>query len=105
MSILTEGDSAVPVAKMRELAHAAADKIYIDDDFTDSGFHDNVRGSLSFVTSTFSTISCALVDGQYGMKNLSIALFFFNFLHFCYFYFGRFRWNAECRGKLFKSFT
>ena len=65
LPILTEADVGVPVAKMRELAHAAADIIYIDDDFNDGGFHDNVRASSSFVTSTYSTVSCALVDGHY----------------------------------------
>jgi len=73
LSILTEADVGVPVAKMRELAHAAADKVYIDDNFNDGGFHDNIRTSLSFITSTFSTISCALVDGQYGVYRTALS--------------------------------
>ena len=64
-SILTENDTGVPVAKMRELAHAAADKIFIDEDVNDAGFNENVRTSLALVTNTYGLISSALVDGHY----------------------------------------
>jgi len=65
LSITAESDAGVPVTKIRELAHAAADQIYIDDCLSDSGFFDSIHASLSFVTSTFSTVSTALVDGHY----------------------------------------
>jgi len=65
MSITADNDTGVPVTKMRELAHAAADQVYIDDCLSDSGFFDSVHASLSYVTSAYSVISTALVDGHY----------------------------------------
>ena len=65
MSLSSESDTGVPVTKMRELAHSAADQVYIDDYLGDGGFFDSVHASLSFVTSAYSTISMALVDGHY----------------------------------------
>ena len=65
LSITAESDAGVPVNKIRELAHSAADQIYIDDCLGDSGFFDSVHASLSFVTSSYSIISTALVDGHY----------------------------------------
>ncbi len=80
-------ESGVPVAKMRELAHAAADIIYMDDYNTgsgDGGFFDCVHSSLSYVGAAFATVSAALVDGHYDFDgsppsevSLSIILNFF----------------------------
>lgn len=65
VSVSTEPETGVPVAKMRELAHAAADQVYIDDYTSDNGFFDSLHGSLSMVNSTYSSVSSSLVDGQF----------------------------------------
>lgn len=65
LSVSSEPDSGVAIAKMRELAHAAADQVYTDDYTSDNGFFDSIHASLSFVNTTFSTVSNSLVDGQY----------------------------------------
>lgn len=65
LSVSTEPDAGVAVAKMRELAHAAADQVYTDDYTSDNGFFDSLHGSLSFVNSAYSNVSTSLVDGQY----------------------------------------
>ena len=65
LSVSSEPDSGVPVAKMRELAHAAADQVYIDDYTSDGGFFDCVNASLAYVNGSYATVSTALVDGHY----------------------------------------
>jgi hypothetical protein len=65
LSVSSEPDAGVAIAKMRELAHAAADQVYIDDYTSDNGFFDSLHGSLSFVNTTFSNVSTSLVDGHY----------------------------------------
>lgn len=64
-SISAEPEAGVAVAKMRELAHAAADKVYVDDYTTDGGFFESVNASLSLVNTTYSNVSSSLVDGHY----------------------------------------
>ena len=61
----SDQDAGVPVTKMRELAHAAADAVYMDDYTGDGGFFDSVHASLVYVSATFATVSTALVDGHY----------------------------------------
>lgn len=65
ISVSTEPESGVAVAKMRELAHAAADQVYTDDYTSDNGFFDSLHTSLSLVNSTYSSVSSSLVDGQF----------------------------------------
>jgi gamma-glutamyl phosphate reductase len=65
LSVSTEPDAGVAIAKMRELAHAAADQVYTDDYTNDNGFFDSLHASLSFVNTTYSTVSSSLVDGHY----------------------------------------
>lgn len=65
LSVSTEPDTGVAVAKMRELAHAAADQVYTDDYTSDNGFFDSIHTSLSFVNGAYSNVSSSLVDGQY----------------------------------------
>ena len=65
LSVSTEPDTGVQVAKMRELAHAAADQVYIDDYTSDGGFFDCLNASLAYVNGCYATVSTALVDGHY----------------------------------------
>ena len=82
ISVSTEPEAGVPVAKMRELAHAAADQVYTDDYTSDNGFFDSLHASLSFVNSTYSNVSSSLVDGHYDFDGtppvevMSIETFF-----------------------------
>lgn len=79
LSASGEPDGGVPVAKMRELAHASADVIYTEDYSADGGFFECVHGSLSFVGGTFSSVSTALVDGQYDFDGTPGTEVLFNF--------------------------
>ena len=80
LSASGEPEAGVPVAKMREFAHAAADLIYTDDYSSDGGFFESVHASLSFVGSTFSGVSSSLVDGQYdfdGTPNAAVRSYYY----------------------------
>lgn len=77
LSASGESEGGVPVAKMREFAHASADLIYTDDYSGDGGFFESIHGSLSLVGGAFSNVSIALVDGQYdfdGTPNTEVKL-------------------------------
>lgn len=73
LSASGEPEAGVAVAKMRELAHAAADLVYTDDYSGDGGFFESVHASLSFVGAAFSAVSAALVDGQYDFDGTPSA--------------------------------
>ena len=86
LSVSTEPDAGVAIAKMRELAHAAADQVYTDDYTNDNGFFDSLHASLSFVNTTYSTVSSSLVDGHYDFDGTpqvevkSLVAFFKNLI-------------------------
>lgn len=105
LSVSSEPDSGVAIAKMRELAHAAADQVYTDDYTSDNGFFDSIHASLSFVNTTFSTVSNSLVDGQYdfdGTPTVEVNnnQFYFITIFFITIQYGRSRLGSKGAGGL-----